>query len=57
MYNTWYNVFGKREEEEMNKDRWRCSSKIKEFTGRLGIDDTSDEKNYVCYAEFYKKLC
>jgi hypothetical protein len=39
----------------MIQDGWTDSGRIREFTGRLMIDDASDEKNYVWFAEFYRR--
>jgi hypothetical protein len=40
---------------KMVQDGWSDSGRVKEFTGRLMIDDVKDEKNYVWFAEFYKR--
>lgn len=42
--------------KKMEQEGFSAGSKVKEFTGKLSIDDTSDPKNYVPYADFTKAV-
>ena len=42
--------------KEMEENGWTNSGKVKEFTGRLLVDDVEDDKNYNYIGEFYREV-
>jgi len=40
---------------KMEQEGWSNSGKLKQFIGKLLIDSTEDESNYVWIGEFYRE--